>query len=374
MVTAAWVQNLQQTATEVKQTTRGTDSKTETGDKFSDVMEKQKLSKSPSEETKSQKAEATAADKPSKTEEELTEETAEALAGMLLAEGTIQGMAQGEDIESSKTDSIEDGNLSVALFDGDSQRAAVKIVDRTTSQVGAAEGTSEKSASQAIDNQAGLNFDSKGIAAETLDQNENSEEAQGLRDITQTTNSEGSTDTRTDNNMDAAKGIHAGIETAQSAPIQEPITSPVTETRAATFSQAVDRQETIDQLTAQMARQMQKGQTEMEISLNPTNLGSLTIKVSYEEGRAAVSILCTDKNLDIVSQSAKQIGAILENRLGQETTIVVEDQPQHSDYLQQQANEQRQQGEREQHRDRNNNPKEEAGPGSFLEQLRLGLA
>ena len=64
------------------------------------------------------------------------------------------------------------------------------------------------------------------------------------------------------------------------------------------------------------------------LELEPASLGKLTIKLAYEAGRAAVSILASNpRTLELLSQKASEIATILKEHTGEETVIYTE-QPQ----------------------------------------------
>ena len=69
------------------------------------------------------------------------------------------------------------------------------------------------------------------------------------------------------------------------------------------------------------------------MELEPAYLGKLTLRVAFEGGKTAVTVLASDqKTLDILSQNAGQIAHILEERTGQETVVYT---PQQADAGQQ---------------------------------------
>lgn len=103
------------------------------------------------------------------------------------------------------------------------------------------------------------------------------------------------------------------------------------------------------------------------IELEPASLGKLTIRVVYEEGRAAVSIISSNpKTLEILSQTAGEIARILEDKTGQPTIVYTpEAQTERDGRLgSREHREQRQDQEQHHHRQQ---------PDSFTQQLRLGL-
>ena len=113
---------------------------------------------------------------------------------------------------------------------------------------------------------------------------------------------------------------------------------------------------------------------ELVVELEPANLGKLTIKMVYEEGRAAVSIMASNpKTLEILNQKAAEIASILEEKTGQETIIYTqeaqqENQEENPDGGQGRQGQQQGQGERHQDREDGHRDME-----SFAQQLRLGL-
>lgn len=130
----------------------------------------------------------------------------------------------------------------------------------------------------------------------------------------------------------------------------------------------------IQNLSETMLKQMTQGKTDFEILLEPANLGKLIIKVTYESGKAAVSILCTnDKTLEMLSQNAKNMGAIMEQRMGTETTVVIEPRHTNPDYLQQQADQGSHSGYERDDQQQNQSREKENEYIGFAEQLRLGL-
>ncbi len=147
------------------------------------------------------------------------------------------------------------------------------------------------------------------------------------------------------------------------------------ETPQAAKPQTVDMsnmKQGVENLAKTMSQQISQGKTEFEIWLEPANLGKMAVKVAYEGGKAMLSIICmSEKTMEIVSQNAKTLGAILQQNTGTDTVVVVEETP--KDYLQQQTQQQgnRQDAQQEQQKAKNN--EQEAQQESFLQQLRLGL-
>ena len=113
---------------------------------------------------------------------------------------------------------------------------------------------------------------------------------------------------------------------------------------------------------------------ELVVELEPANLGKLTIKMVYEAGRAAVSIMATNpKTLEILNQKAAEIASILEEKTGQETIIYTEAPQQEN----QEENPDGNQGGRGEHKgqEEKHSAKDDKHRDveSFAQQLRLGL-
>lgn len=126
-------------------------------------------------------------------------------------------------------------------------------------------------------------------------------------------------------------------------------------------------------LPQDLAVRLSAGEREFSVQLEPENLGKLMIKASYEQGKATISIICTnEKTLQFLSGHAGELGSIMENSLGTPTNIVLDKAPQ--DYLNQEQN-----GQNGQQNEPDNSGKEKKDQHkkndgqNFLQQLRLGL-
>lgn len=152
--------------------------------------------------------------------------------------------------------------------------------------------------------------------------------------------------------------------------------APVKEAAPTAYTHREEPTMDMQKLSQTMMKELAKGKTEMEILLEPAHLGKMAIKVTYEAGKAAVSIICTnEKTMELISQNAKTLGNILDQHMGTKTVVVVE-HPE-ADYLQQQNNQQNQKEQQQQQEGREAGQQEnskEADSLTFLQQLRLGLA
>lgn len=119
------------------------------------------------------------------------------------------------------------------------------------------------------------------------------------------------------------------------------------------------------------ARLPDTGRT-LTVELEPASLGKLTIRMTYEAGRAAVSIMATNpRTLELLNEKASEIAAILEEKTGQNTVILTQ-QPHEQEQYQENKDGAAGQGDG---REQNRQEKEEKGQhsDSFAQQLRLGL-
>ncbi len=118
-----------------------------------------------------------------------------------------------------------------------------------------------------------------------------------------------------------------------------------------------------------IAKRMTGRDNTLTLELEPAALGKMTIRVVYEAGRTAVSILSSNpKTLELLSQSAGEIAQILEEKTGQVTEVYTPPQQQQMDERQPdqgQQSQRQQEGQEERRRNRHTD--------SFAQQLRLGL-
>lgn len=122
-------------------------------------------------------------------------------------------------------------------------------------------------------------------------------------------------------------------------------------------------------LSEKIISQIETGRNNLEVQLEPHNLGKILIKVAYEKDQVSVSVVCTEsKTLRILSQSAGELGNILESNLERPIHVIVDKQQ--ADYL---NNNQEHQGNgREQQEQRQNHS--EDFEDDFIQKLRLGIS
>ncbi len=168
---------------------------------------------------------------------------------------------------------------------------------------------------------------------------------------------------------------HQAEQTAAAPVAQAPVRDLGEEIRPqeVTTVHVAQPEELPEKLTDQILSKLEEGVQSFEIEIEPESLGKIAVKIQYQDGQAAVSILCTEKKaLDVLGNHAREIGNIIERNLGGETRIIVEKQE--PDYLNQNRDENHQgrQGEQEQKKEGNRKQDTEDSE-QFLQRLRLGL-
>ncbi len=119
-----------------------------------------------------------------------------------------------------------------------------------------------------------------------------------------------------------------------------------------------------------LAKNMMESGRTLTVELEPAALGKLTIRMIYDGGRAAVSIMATNpKTQELLNQKASEIAAILEEKTGQETFIYIQ-QPETSqeNYDREPDGRRNEEGQKDK---KQNQEGQQAD--SFAQQLRLGL-
>lgn len=165
-----------------------------------------------------------------------------------------------------------------------------------------------------------------------------------------------------------------GQETTPQAAVQQPVTQ-LESSFETTQTENADFKSTIEELPHQLGKALSSGKLTgtrtLTVELEPASLGKLTIKVSYEAGRTAVSILASNpKSLEILNQKASEIAAILKEHTGEETVIYTQE-PQHQEEDSYDGH-QGSQSQEQKGRSRQDEDKEQQAD-SFAQQLRLGL-
>lgn len=171
------------------------------------------------------------------------------------------------------------------------------------------------------------------------------------------------TDDRSAEQMVQAPAQQTRTETVQEAAHQEPVRMHVPQP-----------EELPEKLTNQLLTKMADGVKEFEIEIEPVNLGKIAVKISYENGQANISILCSEKKaLDVLGQNVKEICGVIERNFEGTTTIIL-DKPE-NDYLNQ-AREENGQGRQNQEQEQPKEGKQQQSEDDaeqFLQKLRLGL-
>lgn len=133
---------------------------------------------------------------------------------------------------------------------------------------------------------------------------------------------------------------------------------------------------TMEELPQEITKAVSSGQLTdgktLTVELEPASLGKLTIRLVYEAGKAAVSIMAANpRTLDILNEKAPELAQILKERTGEETVIYTqetEQQQSEEQYDGHRGKGQERQDERQERRE-----EEAVQADSFAQQLRLGL-
>ena len=141
------------------------------------------------------------------------------------------------------------------------------------------------------------------------------------------------------------------------------------EANALTHMQVLDSEDLKEKLTDQMLKQIHKGTKNLEVQLEPHNLGKIQLKVSYKDDQVNVSVVCTEtRTLKMLTHSASELGAILEHNLERPVHIIVDESA--NDYLNQQSeNQENNHGQSQQQ----SHSQREDKKDDFYQKLRLGL-
>lgn len=122
-------------------------------------------------------------------------------------------------------------------------------------------------------------------------------------------------------------------------------------------------------LSEKIISQIETGRKSMEVQLEPHNLGKILIKVAYEKDQVSVSVICSEsKTLKMLSQSAGELGNILESNLERPIHVIVDKQQ--TDYL---NNNQEHQGNGKEQQEHRQNQSDDFGD-DFIQRLRLGIS
>ena len=106
--------------------------------------------------------------------------------------------------------------------------------------------------------------------------------------------------------------------------------------------------------------------TSLEVTLEPATLGKITIKLIYEEGRAALSLISDNpRTLELLSQKVGDIAQILQEKTGQDTVVYTPE----GQYTEEDAANKEQGGRQQEQKQHTKQEQTE----SFMQQLRLGL-
>lgn len=167
---------------------------------------------------------------------------------------------------------------------------------------------------------------------------------------------------------------HLGAQVQENAPVTHSVFADKAESVHTERMNVTNPEEILEKLPENIVEKISTGVREFEIQIAPEHLGKIAIKVLYERGNTMISIACSEqKTMDMLAKNARELGAVMERNLGEETTVVVEKKE--MDYLQQndrEHGEDRRQSEQERQREEQRKQSTDTS-GQFLQRLRLGL-
>ncbi|MDD6450383.1 MAG: flagellar hook-length control protein FliK, partial [Lachnospiraceae bacterium] len=112
----------------------------------------------------------------------------------------------------------------------------------------------------------------------------------------------------------------------------------------------------------------------MELTLNPENLGKITIHLTYESGRANLTILTTKpETFHLLSEHAEKMGEILTRSTGKETAVILPPNMTDSGEKTSMNLEGRSQNRREADEGQKRQKQKQESHDRFLNMMRLGL-
>lgn len=171
---------------------------------------------------------------------------------------------------------------------------------------------------------------------------------------------------KTDTEQPQVKQTEVQVETplfqnVESAPVKVGETTPVLDTQSPNVEQ--DLQDIIKY-------NLKADGDKVEIQLNPSNLGKITIELVQKDGSMSVLVTAENsKTLSLLAQHAAGIETMMQERLSQPVHVFVEQQQQQQ--FNDNQNHNNQQNQNNQNNENNKPSKDEQQ--NFIDQLRLGL-
>lgn len=121
-----------------------------------------------------------------------------------------------------------------------------------------------------------------------------------------------------------------------------------------------------------LLRSVGKNNNTFEIQLKPQELGSIKIKLVFEQGKVNVAMFCENqKAAELLSASSAKLSEMIESRTGDQTSVLVQQKEENlfRDGGEKENNHQNAQEQKKQ----NHNDKNDAEFLDFVQQMRLGL-
>ena len=113
---------------------------------------------------------------------------------------------------------------------------------------------------------------------------------------------------------------------------------------------------------------------EFEVQLAPKELGNIHIKILFENGKAVVSMLCSnEKTLSLLAEKAKTIGGIIETNTGYQSVVHVEKEKDGNNQRWNESFDGRGQKGNQQDSHQKNNKNHREANIDFIHKIRLGM-
>ena len=130
-----------------------------------------------------------------------------------------------------------------------------------------------------------------------------------------------------------------------------------------------------NQIDAQMAQALQRGESMVRIQLNPENLGEVTVEIS-QSAEGVLKVALTAHNADtrgLLERHASDLQGLLSGRTQQSVEVNVQRQAESQQNQNQQHNYDGRNGHAQDGQERRRRQQEHTSPEDFMQQLRLGL-
>lgn len=150
---------------------------------------------------------------------------------------------------------------------------------------------------------------------------------------------------------DGEANLNPGIFSEQAARVVQPL-EPEQKLPEANTTFAIYQNEFPEQISEQILYKSSDGVKQFEIQLVPEELGKIDIVMTFEQGRASVTMICEQtKAYEVLSGHLDNIRSILENATGNQAIVTTQAQEQQEPYRDFSENARQQSGRQQQNRE-----------------------